>query len=224
VPWARWDRVVPSRLLSGPGEILADDQPWRRVTVRSRKPITGIVGCCARAASGHAAANPATPTMRSRRLMGSPSDRPGTVPHWLHVVHHSKFGCRCLRRVITYPKAALGRGPLSFPIAVIRPSRRHLHFVPQAAVSNRSKAAPYSITSRQPPTRASCSRSPNAPAGESLRQYRHARSAPIQGLSTFSASVTGFNTDLFPAINHSLVTFIASRKYQVTFSLRCAGP
>jgi len=34
-----------------------------------RNPITGIVGCCARTASGHAAAAPARSVMKSRRLM-----------------------------------------------------------------------------------------------------------------------------------------------------------
>jgi uncharacterized protein YchJ len=31
-------------------------------------PITGIAGCCARAASGHAAAAPPSTVMKSRRL------------------------------------------------------------------------------------------------------------------------------------------------------------
>ena len=34
-----------------------------------RNPITGIAGCCARAASGHAAAAPPSSAMNSRRLM-----------------------------------------------------------------------------------------------------------------------------------------------------------
>jgi hypothetical protein len=34
-----------------------------------KKPITGIAGCCARAASGHAAAAPPRSAMKSRRLM-----------------------------------------------------------------------------------------------------------------------------------------------------------
>src|SRR6516225_966555 len=34
-------------------------------------PITGIAGCCARAASGHAAAAPPSSVMNSRRLMPS---------------------------------------------------------------------------------------------------------------------------------------------------------
>ena len=34
-----------------------------------RNPITGIVGCCARAASGHAAAAPPSSVMNSRRFM-----------------------------------------------------------------------------------------------------------------------------------------------------------
>jgi hypothetical protein len=37
-----------------------------------RKPITGVAGCCARAASGHATAAPPTSVMNSRRLTVSP--------------------------------------------------------------------------------------------------------------------------------------------------------
>ena len=37
---------------------------------RSRNPITGIAGCCARAASGHAAAAPPSSVMNSRRCSG----------------------------------------------------------------------------------------------------------------------------------------------------------
>jgi len=35
---------------------------------RERRPITGIAGCCARVASGHAAAAPPSNDMNSRRL------------------------------------------------------------------------------------------------------------------------------------------------------------
>ena len=38
-----------------------------------RNPITGIAGCCARAASGHAAAAPPRSVMNSRRFMGDAS-------------------------------------------------------------------------------------------------------------------------------------------------------
>jgi hypothetical protein len=37
-----------------------------------RNPITGIAGCCARAAMGHAAADPATAVMKSRRRITFP--------------------------------------------------------------------------------------------------------------------------------------------------------
>ena len=40
-----------------------------------RNPITGIAGCCARAASGHAAAAPPSSVMNSRRLIRSPRRR-----------------------------------------------------------------------------------------------------------------------------------------------------
>jgi uncharacterized protein YchJ len=36
------------------------------------KPITGMVGCCARAPSGHVAAEPATALMKSRRRIAFP--------------------------------------------------------------------------------------------------------------------------------------------------------
>src|SRR6266545_6265288 len=39
--------------------------------VGPRNPITGIVGCCARAASGHVAAVPPSSVMNSRRLIWS---------------------------------------------------------------------------------------------------------------------------------------------------------
>jgi hypothetical protein len=37
-------------------------------------PITGIAGCCARAASGHATAVPPSSNMNSRRFMSSMGD------------------------------------------------------------------------------------------------------------------------------------------------------
>jgi hypothetical protein len=54
--------------------------PWRKAARRiaiafgdllSRNPTTGIAACCARTASGHAAALPKTPR-NSRRLMTAP--------------------------------------------------------------------------------------------------------------------------------------------------------
>jgi hypothetical protein len=44
-----------------------------------RNPITGIVGCCARAARGHAAAPPSS-VMNSRRLIQSPRRRGRAAP------------------------------------------------------------------------------------------------------------------------------------------------
>jgi hypothetical protein len=44
----------------------------------SRYPITGIAGCCARAASGQAAAEPTIPLMQSRRRIAFP--KAGTTP------------------------------------------------------------------------------------------------------------------------------------------------
>ena len=61
-------------------------RPWRKARSRSttasgdrfsRNPTTGIAPCCARAASGHAAAAPPSTVMNSRRLRaGSPHPVP----------------------------------------------------------------------------------------------------------------------------------------------------
>ena len=68
------------------GDVLALDEPRLgkalakrryqmhrgRADVLRRIPITGIAGCCARAASGHAAAAPPISVMNSRRCMCPP--------------------------------------------------------------------------------------------------------------------------------------------------------
>jgi hypothetical protein len=55
------------------------------------KPITGIIGCCARVPSGHAAAEPAITLMKSRRLIAA-SKRPTTAHYQKsRIVHCSKL-------------------------------------------------------------------------------------------------------------------------------------
>ena len=46
-----------------------------------RNPITGIAGCCARAASGHAAAAPPSRLTNSRRLMPGMGSLPGAAAY-----------------------------------------------------------------------------------------------------------------------------------------------
>jgi hypothetical protein len=47
-----------------------------------RNPTTGIAGCCARAASGHAAAAPPSSVMNSRRLIHPPAINQAAIhPH-----------------------------------------------------------------------------------------------------------------------------------------------
>ena len=62
----------------------ASFRPWRNAVIRfwtgvsdvlRRNPITGIVGCCARAANGQAAAVPPISVMNSRRFMSDPKLR-----------------------------------------------------------------------------------------------------------------------------------------------------
>jgi hypothetical protein len=58
------------------------------------------VGCCARTASGQAAAALPRSVMNSRRLMASPSSK--TTPYHIveySILHHSKFGRRWQRWV-----------------------------------------------------------------------------------------------------------------------------
>jgi len=55
----------------------------------SMKPITGIAGCCARAASGHATAAPPASVMNSRRRMCSLAQR--VVPY--HIVEKRTLFC-----------------------------------------------------------------------------------------------------------------------------------
>jgi hypothetical protein len=54
------------------------DRKFQRANARDRRwsaPITGIAGCCARAASGHAAAAQPSSVMNSRRFTRSPRRR-----------------------------------------------------------------------------------------------------------------------------------------------------
>src|SRR5262249_54114408 len=53
----------------------------RATARRSRYPITGTFGCCALAASGHAADAPPSGLMKSRRCMCSPQPKDYTLPH-----------------------------------------------------------------------------------------------------------------------------------------------
>jgi hypothetical protein len=53
-----------------------------------RNPITGIVGCCARAASGHAAAALPSSVMNARRLMSDMgSSRALAMAHAISLPH-----------------------------------------------------------------------------------------------------------------------------------------
>ena len=61
-----------SRLPSGPGGTRSRGASQSASDVLRRNPTTGIAGCCARAASGHAAAAPPRTPRNSRRLMSAP--------------------------------------------------------------------------------------------------------------------------------------------------------
>jgi len=59
---------------------VSGDEEWRN-------PITGIAGCCARAASGHAAAPPSR-VMNARRLMSDMgSSRALAMAHTISLPH-----------------------------------------------------------------------------------------------------------------------------------------
>ena len=71
-------------------------------------------GCCALAASGHAAAAPPSRVMNSRRLICCPQSEGCSLPHRgrkYGVVHHSKFGGKCLSWVKNGPTAMSALSP-----------------------------------------------------------------------------------------------------------------
>src|SRR5262249_40621389 len=84
----------------------ASFKPWRKEATRCvasasgasrRKPITGIVGCCARAVSGHAAAALPRSVMNSRRLIVAPRGQ-NHAPHRLtavRVLERGERGANC---------------------------------------------------------------------------------------------------------------------------------
>ena len=90
--------------------------PWRKAVTRCgtsesdvlrKKPTNATAGCCARAASGHAAAAPPSSVMNSRRFIRSPRRRGRAA--WRHfeaerfggleVDHQLVFGRRLHRQV-----------------------------------------------------------------------------------------------------------------------------
>src|SRR5262249_41703697 len=86
-----------------------------------RNPTTGFVACCARAASGHAAAAPAIPLMKSRRLMqplGNSRYQSAETPAFLMIgVHLSISDLRWARNA---SGRALSEETVSAPAAASR--------------------------------------------------------------------------------------------------------
>ena len=92
-----------------PGFPQALSERWSRSAYSSdvslpRKPITGNSDCCARTATGHAAAAPPRSVMNSRRFIRSPQIA-GVDPIILlavgHFVRHSEYAAQFLIRVKT---------------------------------------------------------------------------------------------------------------------------
>jgi hypothetical protein len=74
LPCAQRNSIATFLPSTSPASLSPLRNPARRLAFGSgepecRKPMTGIVACCARATSGHATAPPATSVMKSRRLM-----------------------------------------------------------------------------------------------------------------------------------------------------------
>ena len=69
----------------------------------STNPITGNADCCARAASGHAAAAVPTSVLNLRRLMGSSLSRRD------HTVSHARTPALCLAAKLNARWAAMGQ-------------------------------------------------------------------------------------------------------------------
>jgi hypothetical protein len=97
-------------------------RPWRKAATKCaepaaavlrRNPITGIAGCCARAAKGQAAALPSS-AMKSRRLTGSPQSQPSRTDYSRSgPCIAARSGNLCPRWVISAVSAMSATGPVS---------------------------------------------------------------------------------------------------------------
>src|SRR5262245_56304394 len=93
--------------------------------LKLRKPITGIAGCCARALTGHAAAEAAITLMNSRRLIAS-SEALDKAPYWLKLAHFRRS--RVFRR-----RPLTGPAHVRFGSeADICSAKRHVRFTPES--------------------------------------------------------------------------------------------
>ena len=76
-------------------------------------PITGIAGCCARAISGHVAAEPPIKVMNSRRLMAAlETDEPYHIMKRVALCVTANFSCLWQLWVISCHDAVATRCPL----------------------------------------------------------------------------------------------------------------
>src|SRR5262249_50315706 len=95
------------------------------------KPITGIAGCCARAASGHAAAAPPTSVMNSRRLIVAPrGSKPRTASSHSRPGLGTGRGGRGLRPIVLGWQCRLW---------VPRPASKPERFAPESRPTSRSQ-------------------------------------------------------------------------------------
>src|SRR5262249_19288180 len=109
-----------------------------------RTPTTGIVRCCARAASGHVMAEPATTLMKSRRRITAPKVRSTPIlADYIRDLRPAKWGSminlRC--KHLGSPMSALGQKQTSRhlqPMSALHPKAdigtqlRNVRFVPKA--------------------------------------------------------------------------------------------
>src|SRR5262249_54100499 len=131
----------------------ASKEPWAKLFGDRvlRNPITGITGCCARAATGHAAAAPLTSDMNSRRFTTSDSrasHQKDSTPRRGSLLHPSTWAVRADR----------GHAADNFSKEVAQ--NRPPHFLARTSLSTRNRFTPnfrgwgldeFSIFARPPP-------------------------------------------------------------------------
>src|SRR6516162_4604962 len=118
-------------------------KPWRKTPTQSAYepgevlpiyPITGTLGCCARAASGHTTAAPPRSVMNSRRLMASPAPRTKSGSKDYHI-----FG----PRIVPFVAPKRDRNHVRFGSkADIEARPRHVRFTSESGHWNSLAACP----------------------------------------------------------------------------------
>src|SRR5262249_25556359 len=102
----------------------ASAKPWRNATTADAdssgdlllmNPITGVAGCCARAASGHTIAAPPSSVMNWRRFMWPPAELAGNITQLLRC-----WGAETRRKKREAAKQSASRHQMAIALTSVR--------------------------------------------------------------------------------------------------------